>query len=134
MNIPQDVLVDVGLTVAGYVASGLIAIVFYSMITRRSRTQTSNTRTIVNEPSLDAARSAAVSPDSFQFVRFDEVRSHAGTTARRPDSRADQRRNLAETIATARRMLQSGTPAEQIKRVLPVSDAELALLQYEFNR
>ena len=137
MNIPQDVLIDVGLSVAGYVLSGLIAVVLYSMASRRKNatlslaTPTGSPRLVQHAP----VPMMQLRPDaSVEFVRFGDDRPRQQAVEPKSTMSPMDRRNIVETIATARRMMEAGTTAEQIKKTLPISDAELALLKFEIER
>ncbi len=133
MNLPQDVIIDVGLNVAGYVLSGLIAIVIYTMFSRKHK----------GTPAIAGQASRAVLAETpplghpappVEFVRFGDGRRTERVAEPRPKMSVTERRNIVETIAAARRMMQAGTSADQIKKTLPISDAELALLKFEIER
>ena len=118
MNLPQDVLIDAGLTVAGYVVAGLIAIVIYSMFSRKHRAEPAGAGQ--GNPQLFAALSAAnreVTP-SVEFVRLGDERRPETVEEPKPKMSLAERRNIVETI----------------KKTLPISDAELALLRFEIER
>lgn len=140
MDFSQDLLIDWALTAGGYIASGLLAVVLYSMF-----------RDVVN------GRQAAVKP----VPRFD-VEPAAGERVSRPKitltrgpeeaaptpqqeshtlstynrnllAQEGYRRNRTGAIRVARELIRAGASSEQIKAVLPISEAELNMLRQEAN-
>jgi hypothetical protein len=80
-------------------------------------------------------RHGVATPDpDVQFVDLrrrqgDALPSRTQPLGNRPTLKTDGRRDRLEIIRLARQMLQAGTPAEIVRRMLPISDAELAFLQ-----
>lgn len=129
MDVFNDRIIDIGLNALGYLVAGGLGMLLYSVLPRRSR-----------RPATEAATPAALSvpaaesdpKNTFEFVelrpspvegqgesKVDSIVGSKGGTARR-----DRR----EIIRLAREMLKAGTADEMVKRTLPISDGELALL------
>ena len=70
-------------------------------------------------------------------AEFVDLRS-VGTPERQPGNATyssvahrERQRNRAEVMRLAREMLQSGTPKDNVRNLLPISDGELALLEHQ---
>jgi len=127
MEFSTDRIIDLALNVAAYVAAGALWMVMYSLFERRGRivsedsatgapAKTSVTPAVV-EPMLSTP---AAKPGKVQFIGFGKK-----TTG------DPHRRNRAEVLRLAREMIRDGATDGDIKSALPVSDVELAVLDYE---
>jgi hypothetical protein len=140
MDVPYDQLIDTAIMVLAYLVAGTLGAVIYSAVARRKAApsrqgvQVAAARTA---PAAPAAR-PSVAPDRLQYVDFrrtDSMNAHgdlAGAVSRVP-ALGSTRRDRAEIIRLAREMIKAKTPQETIKRTLPISDGELALLQGSNN-
>ncbi len=133
MLLTNQMLIDLALNVAGYVAAGALSLVVYSMFRRAP--QPSAPREMqpaypaqAGQPVVAMPAGANLTPDArgMHFVGFgDAPRGENGAQS------LTTRRNRTEVLRVARGMLRSGATDAQIKAALPVSDAELAVLTYE---
>ncbi len=134
MDLSQQFLIDMALNVGGYVLAGALGILMFSMFKRRKEVPVP----VKSEPTSEMT---AVSGDAepvvgekrrVEFVRLGQQdvaeRSRITRTDTAETAVVGDRRNRTETIRIARTMLRAGASAEKIKRVIPISDAELSLL------
>ncbi|UCE23377.1 MAG: hypothetical protein JSU74_08720 [Candidatus Zixiibacteriota bacterium] len=135
MEISQQFLIDMALNIGGYLLAGGLGIVIYSFFNRRRKVAVSREN---NQPSPDGSSSkpAATGSDEeghrLEFIKLGEKPNRGPVESDRvPAAKAEEvarRRDRAETIRVARTMLKAGAPHEKIKRLIPISDAELSLL------
>jgi hypothetical protein len=135
MEFSQNALIEIGLSVAGYLAAGALWMVLYSLFTRTSSETAAETpaqypqRTAVAESIGTAVRER----QSLQYVdlRGAPLKSEPVPEAK-DNQRLDQyRRNRGEVIRLAREMLKDGRSQQQVRDLLPITDGELALLAIE---
>ncbi len=140
MDVPFDQLIDTGLMVAAYAVAGALGALVYSAVAHRQRANA--TRPVASAAAgatpLPAAGRPGLARDQFQYVDFrgaGSMSAHgdAAGAVSRVQSQAATRRDRAEIIRLAREMIKARTPQETIKRTLPISDGELALLQSSNN-
>jgi hypothetical protein len=133
MEISQDVIIDTILNVAGVLAAGGLALMMYATF-RRPKQDPSWTGK-VNRQSPDARlnkpNDVSEGTRRIEFVKLDHSQDSSGSP--RAVSSEIHRRNRVEIIRLARQMVEAGAPAERVKAVLPISDAELALLTSHTN-
>ncbi|HUV31672.1 MAG TPA: hypothetical protein VMY05_11365 [Acidobacteriota bacterium] len=136
MDVLNDRIIDVGLNAVGYIAAGLLWMLVYSAFAGRRKTSPAAGRFRPDVAVKAAHTSGDTSPQDGKQVEFINFgRSHsAGAAGQRADgdsvgvSPASARRDRADIIRIARQMLKAGAPQDTIKRTLPISDGELALL------
>ena len=135
MELNTTLLIDVGLNVVGFLAAAALTMVMYAMFRRERRRAPESPATMT--PGRPAATTDAAEPTASrprtaagagQYLSFSGERSEAA--GEKPGS-LTLRRNRAEVLRMARAMIQQGATDEQIKESLPVSDSELAVLNYE---
>ncbi len=127
-----DIIIDLGLNVVGYLAAGVLSLVIYSIFRRDRQPATPKA-----EPAAAVAKSQATvatetpAPTApsrggkVQFVGF-------GERTEKPAAGTDpMRRNRADVLRIAREMIRTGSSSAEIKAALPISDTELAVLDYE---
>ncbi|HOD65168.1 MAG TPA: hypothetical protein PLR32_06870 [candidate division Zixibacteria bacterium] len=124
MPLTNDMWIDLALTATGYLAAGALSMVMYSMFRRKTRPGAAEAPSPAAAPAPAPPLAADRPRDDVRYVGFGE-RAAAGEPA------ASLRRNRAEVLRLARGMLRTGATDAEIKAVLPVSDAELAVLNYE---
>jgi hypothetical protein len=137
MDLTQPFLKDLLLNVVASLAAAGFLLTVYSML-RRGRSSTAKAQSAGSSSTNDNRspdNSADRSERPMQFVQFGSLKQNpttASATGRTPiptpSNVAEGRRNLVEIMALARKMVDAGAPAHKIKAVLPVSEAELALL------
>ncbi len=140
MEISQDVIIDTILNAIGYLAAGGLAIAVYSTFGKRQKllSPASDRRCIDHEDVLVRSGNHREGNRRLEFVRFDQTRTDsesAQSVVSEPAARipADARRNRAEVIGLARKLIDAGASADRIRSVLPISEAELALLSCNRN-
>ena len=130
-----DFAIDMMINVAGYLIAGTLGVLIYRLVRKDSRREPIPSPE--NQITVEKAASHAPSPtphpaaNRVQFIRF-------GETSRQPAKEAPataiatenpvNRRNRGEIIRVARGMLKAGATHENIRKVLPISEAELSLL------
>ncbi len=127
-------LVDAALNVVGFLAAGGFFLVISSMV--RDRQARKSTETVVAEkPSVtEAAAPAVEGRTSLSFVSLaSERRGRKPETKETPPTPTEtaeesMRRNRAEVINLARKMIAARESREAIAGKLPISEAELSML------
>jgi len=133
MDISQEFLIDMAVNMGGYVLAGLISVLVYALLHRRRRSAAPDVNPVeVHEHESEPQPASEKVNRRLEFIKLGE----------RPDAAANEdslesapntvatgdRRNRAEIIRIARTMLKAGASDEKIKRLIPISDAELSLL------
>ncbi len=136
MEFSQNALIEIGLSVAGYLAAGALWMVLYSLFTRGASDKV--TKVAIDYPErTDVAASIGNAVREKRSLQYVDLRNSSSLT---PDSaaeakdnqRLDQyRRNRGEVIRLAREMLKDGRSQQQVRELLPINDGELALLAIE---
>ncbi len=143
MDVMYDQLIDIGLNTLGYLVAASLGILVYSSILKRkpSRATLESVAPAAQAPSvapIPAEKPAAVDRPGLEFVNF-RAPGSSGTTTAVPNTAAvagatgATRRDRVEIIRLAREMIKAQTPQETIRRSLPISEGELALLQSSNN-
>ena len=136
MEFSQNALIEIGLSVAGYLAAGALWMVLYSLFTRRS---SDNEVQLASEypARTDVAESIASAVREKRSLQYVDLRGSAplkseSVAESKDNQRLDQyRRNRGEVIRLAREMLKDGRSQQQVRELLPITDGELALLAIE---
>ncbi len=129
MDVWNGQIMDVGLTVTGYLAAaglGMLLHATFAGLRRRA--------VIAPVVSTESARIAmAEQASSLQYI---DLRRQGGGSVMAAEPSAPRsavprpgRRDRVEIVRLARQMLLAGTPAERVRQTLPISEAELTLLQ-----
>lgn len=131
MDVPYEQLIDIGLNVLGYLIAATLGMIVYSLFQRRRPATATPTAAVAAVPSPEPREAEGDRKLNFvDFRRSDSSEPNgdlAGAVSR--TSNGAVRRDRAEIIRLAKEMIQARTPQETIKRTLPISDGELALLQ-----
>lgn len=132
MDVLNEQVIDIGLTVIGYLAAAGLGMLLYSVMAGRRRSAPALIE--VQEVVTGSRRSEAACGVDVQYVdlrarQSTTLPSRASSVSPKPTVGVESRRDRPEIIRLARQMLKAGTPAEMVRRTLPISDAELALLQ-----
>ncbi len=136
MDISSDFFVDMFLNLVGYLAAGALGVVVYPTLA-----QWLKRHLVVVAPlpvTLAPAKAKKPASSAAQFLRLGspsiETRSAPGAVAAEaPRTTAADRRNRVDIIRIAREMVKAGADNKRIQQVLPVSEAELALLNFQNN-
>ncbi|UCC43407.1 MAG: hypothetical protein JSU65_09700 [Candidatus Zixiibacteriota bacterium] len=136
MDVFSERFVDTGLNVLGYVAAGFLWALIFTAFRRKKKTQ--QHKSLAVKPDVASGKSDAKQPRSIkatggEYLHFDTSSGDAGSPATPQESEYDGgsasgRRDRAETVRLARKMLSTGVPAERIRRTLPITEGELAFL------
>lgn len=130
MEISQTVLIDVVLNMVGYLtAAALSVLIFNSFRGRRTAKHVEVPQENVSREdtiAMETAQEIAISP-SARGVEFVNLLDN-GNQSPKTNSTEPQRRDLRKVFRLAREMVINGSSIEEIKKVLPISDAELALV------
>lgn len=151
MDISQELLIDTGINMAGYILAALLTALLYSMISNRKKNETVENRNVLPNAegkfteTVNVSREESEQSEELEFVQLGKMKvAPKGETAvsgynkvadnyTEQNKRSSSRRDRSEIIRVARQMLKAGASQEIIKSVLPVSDEELALLAYGKN-
>ena len=131
MDVINDRIVDVGLNVLGYLIAGGLGVLMHTTVLQwRVRRAGAPVADAVTES--PQTRPAAGDPGrNIEFVNFgaESPTDRAVLESETTTPSESNHRNRREIIRLAREMLQAGTAGEQIKRTLPITQSELALLK-----
>jgi hypothetical protein len=132
VDVLSEQALDLGLTLVGYLAAvGLGMLLHSAIVGRRRRPAVSAVST--GDTGERVSSSEVERASRVQFIDLSrqrsgvEVPSASAVYAAAPGR--DGRRDRVEIIRLARQMLRAGAAAERVKRTLPISEAELTLLQ-----
>lgn len=139
MDVSQELLIDVGLNLVGYLAAGFLLAILYSLFTKPAKEKAVSPLTETGPACLtpsDMRKTQSSEPETDPTVEFIELRNSGSVNVSEPARPAvgpkkiseDYRRNRLKIISTARQMLNAGTPENKVKSLLPISEAELSLL------
>ena len=124
MDVISDRIVDVGLNALGYLIAGGLGVLLHSIVLQRRPKASAAAEAATATGSLETSTAASDPGEGIEFVRLGtEPPTEAASL---PNS---AHRNRREIIRLAREMLEAGTAGEQIKKTLPISQSELALLK-----
>ena len=138
MEVAYDQWIDAGINALGYLVASGLAVLVYSVF-QRKRAPQEQAAPVTAHKTAEPAPTATVSDSpKARFVDFRRSDSTAANgdlagAVSRVSSAPTGRRDRAEIIRLAREMIKAKTPQETIKRTLPISDGELALLQSNNN-
>ncbi|MEW6050498.1 MAG: hypothetical protein AB1644_05485 [Candidatus Zixiibacteriota bacterium] len=118
MGISNNQLIDIALNVAGSLAAGGLWLVIFSALRKRRDTES------VPRPAVNSSRPITTPPKGDQR-QAEFVNLRHSPDASKPSAFT---RNRAEVIRIAREMLESGSTADKVKELLPISEGELAML------
>ncbi len=138
-SISPDRAIDVGLNVIGFLAAGALMMVVSSMFQRNRRTEMIDEVAVKPTEASTAAPKEADKPkeqsrSSISFVSFGDKPNRPERTATEKTQRANiagGRRNRAEVIRLAKEMIDARKSGEEIRKRLPITEAELAMLDTE---
>ena len=131
MDVINDRIIDVGLNALGYLIAGGLGVLMHSVVQQR-RLRRAATPAVPAAPITLTTRPAISDPNpNLEFVSFgaDVPTTDAPTESEAATLPGSSHRNRREIIRLAREMLEAGTGGDQIKRTLPISQSELALIK-----
>ncbi len=129
----NDQLIDIGLNVLGYLIAGTLGMLVHSTF-RGKKTAPAAVSAEMTPAEAPPVTKSAAETRNLEFVSFrqrDSVGNDETSSPPEPQPRVDRskRADRSEIVRLAREMIKAGTPGEMIKRTLPISEGELALLQ-----
>ena len=133
MEFSSELLVDTAINAAGFIFAGVLSALIYMAMTKKQREVQ-----IVNVQSEGVAISTSKdfntgSGSRLEFVRFDrdENKQQKSMSTENNVMPANNRlrRNRLEVIKQARQMMDSGKAADEIRKILPLSGAELEFMK-----
>ena len=136
MDFSNELLIDTAIIAAGYIFAVAFSVLIYSVVTKRHReVQLVNflpDEGEIKEKNVEGSKSK----NQFEFVRFDQDEKDP---AREPlQEKTDYLRsgrlprNRLAIIQQAKEMMSSGRAAEEIRKILPLSAAELEFMRRTF--
>ena len=136
MELSQDLIIDVALNAAGYIAATALALTVFSLFRKKNgastTTATSPQKTDGAVPDWSAPISVKTtrSGAKMEFLNLSDNSSEgAGELKPKVEDRPDgDRRDRSEIIRVAREMLKAGATSEKITSILPISQTEVAML------
>ncbi len=125
MGISQQILSEAALNVVGYLLAGALLTLLYSSLTNRG------SKKAAARPATESVEKATTAGSrKVEFVNLRAVPPADSRASSRTSIDAQSRqRNRAEVMRLAREMLASGTPRENVRSLLPISEGEIALLE-----
>ena len=139
MEFSQEFIIDIMINAGGYLAAGLIGVIFYSLFSKRTAKK-ENPRIVsksIDTVEIDTESNVIIKSEPQKRVEFIKLgtqkepqvlESRVKSESLKPDVKLSGRLDRKEVISLARKMLDAGAANEKIKKILPVSDSELALL------
>jgi hypothetical protein len=136
MDISQNLLIDIGLDVIGYLAAGMLSVIIYTtFFTGRSEDKkSSSVADSAPGPSIRGGGRSAIEETTgrrrMEFVSLVDRQRSAGVArfASRTRTINPEHQARLQLLSTAKEMLDAGTPEGRIRKLLPISEGELALL------
>jgi hypothetical protein len=135
MNYSNDLMIDTALNIAGFLVSGLLLMVFYSMFNKRNSKDIAAASENGAEVTEKIEEAETREPrGKVEFVNFQNRTSKvAEPISFANDSSSRFQRNRLEVIRQAREMLNSGKSTESIRNRLPIAEAELNMISQTRN-
>jgi len=142
MDLSKDVLMELILNVVGYLAAGGLSLVLYSLYRDRKKTAltTTGSKPQPGKEKHNMTGSIAGKGNTIEFITFSEQTKNndisnisEGNASPASMMTAASRGDRVEVIRLARKMIEAGAIDEKVRSVLPISEAELALLNCRKN-
>lgn len=133
MEISNELLIDTVMNAAGFIFVGALSVLIYSVMTRRHR-EVQLINFLPEDTDRDAeTQKSSSSVSRLEFVRFDNRNDEQPAVKRRETTIVTDtgklQRNRLEVIRQAREMIDSGRAAAEIRKILPLSAAELEFMK-----
>lgn len=130
-----DFAIDMLVNIVGYLIAGAVGILVYRLFHSKSEGDLSevadSAKLNSEKPSLNQPTAVGAAERRVQFIRFGERPVVKSANRRSTATGAEGsvgRRNRTEIIRVARSMIKAGATHDSIRKVLPISEAELSLL------
>jgi len=133
MDFGNELLIDTAIIAAGYIFAGALSVLIYTIATKRHR-EVQLVNFLPEEGEIiEKKEGSSKSIDQFEFVRFeqgDKESAKAPAHQMNPYLKSGRlKRNRLEIIRQAKEMMISGRATEEIRKVLPLSKAELEFMK-----
>ncbi len=133
MEISNELLIDTVMNAAGFIFAGALSVLIYSVMTKRHR-EVQLINFLPENTARDTETQKTSSRESrLEFVRFDNRNDEQPAVKRRETTIVTDtgklQRNRLEVIRQAREMIDSGRAAAEIRKILPLSAAELEFMK-----
>jgi hypothetical protein len=136
MELSQDLIIDVALNAAGYIAAAALALTVFSLFRKKNGATAAAATSPAEADGAVPDRSAPISVKAtrsgakMEFLSLsDKTSEDAGERRPKTEVRPEgDRRDRSEIIRVARGMLKAGATSEKITSILPISQAEVAML------
>ncbi len=136
MELSQEFLIDMAINAGGYLFAGIISVLIYSLFQKKKPAVAvdelvaeKQTHTASTEKNISTA---LTNERKVEFITFgQEQQSYKKEPIiEKPEvpKENNSRMNRKEAIGFAKKMLLAGASHEKIKKLIPVSESELALL------
>ncbi|KAA3637814.1 MAG: hypothetical protein DWP97_00105 [Calditrichaeota bacterium] len=132
MDFSQEFLMDMAINGAGFLTAALIGMVFYALFSKKKAPiqqeviEGAHTKLSEAKQTIPPVQKQNVS--NVKFIQLGSSDHEIEQVSHAKKESVPQKISRKEVIQLARKMLDAGSTTENIKRILPVSDAELALL------
>lgn len=133
MEISNELLINTAMNAAGFILAGALSVLIYSIATKRHReVQLINFLPEDTERDSEPQKTSRSEP-RMEFVRFDNRNDEQPVVQRKEATTVSNngrlQRNRLEVIRQAREMMDSGRATAEIRKILPLSGAELEFMQ-----
>ena len=129
MGISQEILSDAALNVVGYLLAGALLTLLYSSIANRAGRKATAAAHHVQDAGEKGKSNGTRRVEFVDLRSVPTPDSRPVTSGRTAVDSQSRQRNRAEVMRLAREMLQSGTPRDNVRSLLPISEGEMALLE-----
>jgi hypothetical protein len=137
IGISTDQLIDIGLNVIGFMASGLLCATVYSLFSKRGQQSSEQAASeIMPAATMSAPVSSNQTQDSrrYEFVTFKSPGDKAVAPIRETSSEDRYRtRDRQEILRQARELLARKKGVSEIGETLPITEAEISFLKQNLN-
>ena len=131
MELSQDILIEIGLNALGYIIVSILSIMIYSMFKGGNKFVVLNkSKSVIDENytgKKEILKNKNAASDNANFISFGTSRN-ANNVVSEAVKNNTARRDRSQIIRIAREMIKAGANEEKIMSVLPISEAELAIL------
>jgi len=135
----KEMLLDIGLNLAGFLTAGGLLAMFHSLFVRRHRTTGSTVAVPIPESAPKADETAIATPaPNDEHVEFLDLKNMTWNTKNNSRTRTSRSaghpaRNRQDVLRLAKQLLSQKHEERELKRELPITDGELAMVKRTMN-
>ncbi|MBN2227407.1 MAG: hypothetical protein JW763_08575 [candidate division Zixibacteria bacterium] len=137
IGISNEMLRDIGLNLAGFLAAGGMLGIVYSLFFRRARTETVTEAKPALQPAAPPVVADRIAPkdEHLEFIDLKHMTWNTNTNSRTRTSRSAGRpaRDRQDVLRLAKQLLTQKHEERELKQKLPITDAELAMTRRTVN-